>query len=100
MSAEATRRQATSFVGMAVFLGGWTMTFAALLFVWADVRLTAAAWPPDGEPRAPLTYPAVATVLMAASSWTLARRRTGATVALGLAFLGVQLAGWAALWRS
>jgi heme/copper-type cytochrome/quinol oxidase subunit 3 len=100
MSAEATRRQATSFVGMAIFLGGWTMTFAALLFVWADVRLTAGAWPPDGEPRAPLYYPAVATVLMAASSWTLARRRTGATVALGLAFLGVQLAGWAALWRS
>jgi heme/copper-type cytochrome/quinol oxidase subunit 3 len=98
--AELTRRERTSFVGMAVFLGGWTMLFCALLFVWADVRLSAGAWPPDGEARAPLVYPAVATVLIAASSWMLARRRVRATVALGLAFVAVQLAGWVALWRS
>src|SRR5438067_111732 len=73
---QATRRAATSFVGMAIFLGGWTMTFAALLFVWADVRLTSPVWPPDGEPRAPLVHPAAATVLMALSSWALARGRT------------------------
>lgn len=95
----ATRRETTSFVGMAVFLGAWTMTFAALLFVWADVRVTAGAWPPDGEPRAPLLWPLLATALMLASSWALWRRRTGATVALGLAFVAAQACGWAALWR-
>src|SRR3954466_10118772 len=97
---QATRRDATSFVGMAIFLGGWTMTFAALLFVWADVRLSAGAWPPDGEPRAPLVYPAAATVLMAVSSWALARGRMRATIALGVAFVAVQAGGWVALYRA
>ncbi len=97
---EEARRAQTSFVGMAVFLGGWTMLFAALLFVWADVRLSAGAWPPDGEPRAPLVYPLVATLLIGASSWTLARGRRAATLMLGTAFVAVQLVGWAALWRS
>ena len=77
------------------------MLFAALLFVWADVRLAAGAWPPDGEPRAPLVYPAVATVLIAASSWMLARRRLVAhRRCSALGFVAVQLAGWAALWRA
>ena len=93
-------RERTSFVGMAVFLGGWTMLFAALLFVWADVRISSPAWPPDGEPRAPLLYPAVATVLIAASSWMLARGRLAATALLGGGFIAVQLAGLAALWRA
>lgn len=97
---DAARRRSTSFVGMTIFLGGWTMTFAALLFVWADVRVTAGAWPPDGEARAPLLYPSLATLLMAASSWALVRRRAAITVALGLAFIAVQGAGWIALWRS
>lgn len=100
MTADARRAGQTSFIGMAVFLGGWTMMFAALLFVWADVRLAAGAWPPDGEPRAPLLYPAIATLLMGASSWTLARGRRAATLMLGTAFVAVQLVGWAALWRS
>jgi len=93
-------RERTSFIGMAVFLGGWTMLFVALLFVWADVRLTAHAWPPDGEARAPILYPAIATVLIAASSWLLARGRVAATVICGLGFVTVQLLGLAALWRT
>ena len=47
--------------------------------------LTSPVWPPDGEPRAPLVYPAVATALIAASSWMLARGRIAATVMLGVA---------------
>jgi heme/copper-type cytochrome/quinol oxidase subunit 3 len=94
------RAQQTSFIGMAVFLGGWTMLFAALLFVWADMRLSASTWPPDGEARMPLVYPAVATLLIAASSWMLARGRRAATLMLGVAFVAVQLVGWAALWRA
>jgi mono/diheme cytochrome c family protein len=69
------------------------------LFVWADVRATAGAWPPDGEPRAPLLFPTLATLVMLGSSWTLARRRRGATLALGLVFVALQIAGWTALWR-
>lgn len=93
-------RERTSLVGMAVFLGGWTMLFATLLFVWADLRLSSPAWPPDGEPRAPLAFPAVATLLVGASSWLLARGRRGAALGCGVAFVGAQLAGLAALWRS
>jgi heme/copper-type cytochrome/quinol oxidase subunit 3 len=92
-------RRATASIGMAVFLGAWTMTFAALLFVWAEVRWTAGAWPPDGEPRAPLVLPALATLAMVGSSWALWRRRVGLALALGLAFVALQLAGWTALWR-
>ena len=99
-TSSASERERTSFVGMAVFLGGWTMLFATLLFVWADVRLSSPVWPPDGEPRAPLVYPAVATVLIAASSWLLARRRLAATIVCGVAFVAVQLAGLVALWRA
>jgi heme/copper-type cytochrome/quinol oxidase subunit 3 len=96
---DRDRDLTTASVGMIVFLGAWTMTFAALLFVWADVRFSAGAWPPDGEPRAPLVWPAIATVLMALSSWTLGRGLGKLTIALGLAFIGVQLVGWAALWH-
>lgn len=95
-----TRRQTTLFVGMAIFLGGWSMTFCVLLFVWADVRLSAAAWPPDGEPRAPLVFPSLATAIMIASSWALARGRVRLTAVCGALFIAAQLAGWIALWRS
>ena len=98
--APGTTNERTSFIGMAVFLGGWTMLFATLLFVWADVRLSSPVWPPDGEPRAPLFYPAVATVLIAASSWLLARGRIAATIVAGIGFVAVQLAGLVALWRA
>ncbi len=99
MSDAAAARARTSYIGMTVFLGGWTMLFAALLFVWADVRLSSPVWPPDGEPRAPLVYPALATFLIAASSWLLVRGRVAATVAAGVGFVALQLAGLAALWR-
>jgi len=99
-TSSSAQRERTSFIGMAVFLGGWTMLFVALLFVWADVRMTASAWPPDGEARAPLLCPAIATLFIAASSWLLARGRVAATVICGVGFVAVQLVGLGALWRS
>lgn len=95
-----SRRDTTSFVGLAIFLGGWSMTFLALVFVWADVRLSAGAWPPDGEPRAPLLFPSLATAIIVGSSWALARGRARLTAWLGGAFIVVQACGWIALWRS
>ena len=40
-----SQRATTSFVGMAIFLGAWTVTFAALFFAYADMRLAADVWP-------------------------------------------------------
>ena len=71
------------------------MTFAALLFVWADVRFSS---PAPGRPtvsraRRSSTPPSP----RCSSARRRGRSRAGASprrVALGLAFIGVQLAGW------
>ena len=41
-------RDTTSFVGMAIFLGAWAMTFAGLFFAYFDVRIAAKTWPEPG----------------------------------------------------
>ncbi len=103
----------TANVGMAVFLGSWTMLFVALFFAYAFVRASATAWPPAGAPPLPRLLPGVNTVVIAASSAAvmravrardLGRARTtaialAAAALLGAIFLALQVLVWTGLWR-
>jgi cytochrome c oxidase subunit 3 len=106
-------RETTSFLGMVIFLGAWAMTFAALFFAYADIRLSANMWPPEGEiaaPRLLVWEAALNTLVLLGSSVLLglglssvsARPRafvrylTG-TILLGVVFLGLQLLVWSQL---
>ncbi|HET6146468.1 MAG TPA: heme-copper oxidase subunit III [Polyangia bacterium] len=103
----AAAREIDSLVGMAIFLAAWAMLFAALFLAYGVVRVQAAEWPPFGAPRLPRAAPALNTLLLVAAGLTLrrglarARRRHDArvprpallaSILLGLAFLGAQIA--------
>jgi cytochrome c oxidase subunit III len=98
----------SSYLGMVIMLGSWSLLFAGLFFAYAGIRMTAPIWPPPGVPKLPLALPAANTVVLAASSWTaqraLAAIRVGrrqemqalyaVTVFLGALFLGLQYVLW------
>jgi cytochrome c oxidase subunit 3 len=112
MSAEARPRgddrQIGVRIGMMVFLGTWTMLFAALLFAYGVVRVQAASWPPPGEGALPLVLPGLNTLVLVGSSLVLRagigggrQGRPGAllpgllgAVGLGCLFLALQLVLW------
>ncbi len=107
-------RETTSFLGMVIFLGAWAMTFAALFFAYADIRLSADVWPPEGEITAPVLLPALNTLVLLGSSVLIALglaavktarpriflRYLGGTIALGVIFLGLQTLVWSRLMHS
>ena len=85
-------------VGMAIFLGALTMSFAALLLAYGILRAQAPAWPPEGAahlPRAVVALCGANTLVLAAASVAL-RRRAAAALALGVAFAGLQVVAWRA----
>jgi len=108
---DKTDRDGTSYLGMVLFLASWAMLFAALFFSYAVLRARAPMWPPVGW-RLPLLLPALNTVVMLASSLTLAlgARDLGAgrpsrlaswigvTLALGALFLALQIVVWMSVW--
>ena len=110
-AADQSRR--TSYVGMVMALGSWTMLFVALFFSYAVLRLNAPAWPPDGLLPLPKALPFLNTLVLLGSSWVLHRgarpeseERPGAlrralllTILLGGLFLALQLAVWIPLWQ-
>jgi heme/copper-type cytochrome/quinol oxidase subunit 3 len=91
-------------LGMALFVASEAMFFAALFGAYFTIYAQAPVWPPLAIPIPELPIPIVLTVLLVSSSVVLqtgvraARRGDGATltrrlvatVALGLAFLGLQ----------
>ena len=113
-SAPRSRDEATARIGVAVFLGSWTMLFAALFFAYGMIRARAEMWPPPGTPPLPPAPPALATAAIATSSAFLhravasARRGAlgavfpsiGACVSFGSAFLTLQAVLWARLWSA
>jgi heme/copper-type cytochrome/quinol oxidase subunit 3 len=93
--------------GMWTFLATDAMGFAGLFIAYAVLRVRAPSWP-DPRARLPLAPAALMTVALMASSLTIARaaraestgarrRWLGATLALGLAFLGGAVAEYAHL---
>ncbi len=104
----------TQSLGMIIALASWTMMFGALFFMYFGMRAQAPMWPPAGVARLPVALPAVNTAVLAASSLVLARgvsqlaqgnRRAlapwvGAAMALGVAFVVLQVVGWRAQWAA
>lgn len=103
----------TKFVGLVMFLGSWTVMFAALFFSFATYRVHAnPSWPPLALTDVPLWMPTLSTLLIFASSITLesARRRVFAsdlgaaktrvklTFILAVAFVGMQTWLWQVMW--
>jgi heme/copper-type cytochrome/quinol oxidase subunit 3 len=105
---------ATAWLGMLLFLGSWTMLFAALFAAYGVLRLRSPGWPPPDQPALPLLLPGANTLALMASSVALqsalrsARegRAAGvlpaaaAALALGVVFLAGQAALWTGLWRA
>lgn len=111
---EVPAERSLAYAGMVIFLGSWAMLFGALFFSYAVLRVSAPLWPPPGFERLPLGLPGINTLLLLASSRTLAlalararraqlsrcRNELLATLALGVAFVGLQCKVWAELWQS
>jgi cytochrome c oxidase subunit III len=109
-----SRRDATAWLGMIIFLASWTMLFATLFAAYAALRTRSAQWPPADLPRLPLLLPAANTLAMAASSVALqsalraarlGRQRAvlpavAAALALGAIFVAGQSVLWTGLWRA
>jgi heme/copper-type cytochrome/quinol oxidase subunit 3 len=96
--AGSADREPVARFGMWVFLVTDAMSFGALLLAYALLRVRADAWP-DVAARLHLPLPALATLLLLASSLTMARGRVAATLALGTAFLALQAFEWWTLGR-
>ena len=106
--------EVTSYIGMIIFLASWAMMFAALFFAYAVMRFRAPLWPPPDQPPLPILLPTLNTVVIAASSASVAfavrasafgrRRRAfaGLSIAavLGASFLILQVMVWSSLWRA
>ena len=106
-----SREEATSSMGMVIFLGSWAMLFAAMLFAYGFVRARLPAWPPEGVPPLPWRLPLGSTLVLALSSFAyqqgVRRVRKGRVAGtwpwlagasfLGAAFLALQTVLWMSL---
>jgi cytochrome c oxidase subunit III len=111
---EIPEERTLAYSGMVIFLGSWAMMFGALFFSHAVLRISAAAWPPPGFARLPLELPAINTLLLLTSSWTLSRAQARSrseqlercrhellrTIAFGIVFVALQCKVWADQWKS
>jgi cytochrome c oxidase subunit 3 len=92
-------QERTALMGMAIFVASWAMLFAALFFAYGLGRVRAVVWPPADLPPLPLVLPALATLVLGASSWALHRgapraNAAGRAAVLGLVFLILQAIVW------
>ena len=110
---DMPEERSLEYAGMVFFLGSWVMMFGALFFSYAVLRISAPIWPPPGAASLPLALPGINTLLLLASSRTLAlavgharggdlgrcRNQLLGTIALGVAFVVLQCKVWAQLWQ-
>ena len=104
----ARKKENTATIGMLIFLGSWAMMFAACFYSYTLLRISAGGWPPDGMPDLPKVLPALNTLILLASSFSLHKailavregnqksmvRWLTATPLLGFAFTGLQVLLW------
>jgi cytochrome c oxidase subunit III len=102
---RAPRELSGPVLGMVLFVASEAMFFAAFFGAYFTIRTSLDVWPPEGIPRPEIGIPAVLTVLLVSSSVVLQlglvrmrgsnpRRGTaylGVAIALGVAFLALQL---------
>jgi cytochrome c oxidase subunit 3 len=114
LTEQTPEERSLGYAGMVLFLGSWAMMFGALFFSYAVLRIGAVAWPAPGFAPLPLGLPGISTLLLLASSRTLAlalarlrcgqleRCRNGLlqTISLGVIFVGLQCKVWTDLWKS
>jgi len=100
-------------LAMMFFISAEVMFFAGLVSSFLVLRSSAAVWPPPFQPRLPVAVTGLNTLVLLASSVTMAAagrslaagdgrgltRRLGATAALGAVFLAVQGYEWVELVR-
>jgi cytochrome c oxidase subunit 3 len=102
---EAPARQMSApILGMVLFVASEAMFFAAFFAAYFTIRAAASAWPPKGIPKLEIGVPAILTTILVSSSVVLqigvrsirsgdTRRALvwlGATIVLGVVFLGLQ----------
>ncbi len=105
-SQQRVRREMSGpILGMVLFVASEAMFFAAFFGAYFTIRANASTWPPKGIPHLKIDVASILTVILVSSSVVLqmairAIRRgdpkramtwLGATVALGVTFLGLQL---------
>jgi cytochrome c oxidase subunit 3 len=95
--APSVRRVPSSVLGMSLFVSSEVMFFGGLFASYFMLRETAGAWPPAGSVETSLLLPSLLTAVLLASSATVHAGRVGATIALGVLFLGGQAYEYAQL---
>ncbi len=108
------RADDTAWLGMIIFLGSWAMMFGSLFFAYGVLRLRQPGWPPPGTPPLPQLLPALNTAVLGLNTVALQRSLNAARrgqqgpalsalvagLALGLAFLALQVVLWKNLFTS
>src|SRR5262245_49635780 len=111
--AETTRHRVDVALGMAIFIGAWSMAFLTLFLSFLIIRHRQPQWPPEGVVLPSLGLATAGTAVLLASSGclhaALRRLRAGARgftpcwaagLALALVFAGLQTALWTGTWRA
>jgi cytochrome c oxidase subunit 3 len=102
------KEEFTSYLGMVIMLGSWSILFGGLFFAYAGVRMGARVWPPPDVPKLPVLLPLVNTVILLASSVAVQRGLSAirkdrkdemrllfsVTLFMGALFLGLQYVVW------
>lgn len=110
-AAAGTARGSRAVLGMLVFLGSEVVLFATLIVAYLVLRAGGAAWPPPDQPRLPVLFTGLNTLVLLSSAATMVaalravrrrdmaacRRWLAGTVALGAAFLVAQGGEWVRL---
>jgi cytochrome c oxidase subunit III len=108
------REDDTAWLGMVIFLGSWAMMFGSLFFAYGVLRLRQPSWPPPETPPLPRLLPAVNTLVLGLNALVLQRsliaarrgqkseavRNLVAGLALGVAFVVLQVILWKTLFTS